>query len=176
MLQYESEQLSFNLLALCQSPLGELRRELVVNIRSLALLWEHMKNMPNWELSGGGDDDVLRELSESSLADYGLSKKDIDALGDEDKLDRLRNKLSTASLDGREVLDLRHNLEDEQRRIRSEYATEVASTDEDTIKAASRRKDHTLAIHEWVKKLAQHGVLHGLHEEAQNPNEGLINA
>ena len=30
-----------------------------------------------------------------------------------------------------------------------------------------RRKDHTPAIHEWVKKLADHGALAQLHEEAK---------
>lgn len=33
-----------------------------------------------------------------------------------------------------------------------------------------RRKDHTPAIHEWVKKLADHGALLQLHEEAKLRN------
>ncbi|KAK3313915.1 hypothetical protein B0H66DRAFT_607152 [Apodospora peruviana] len=49
-------------------------------------------------------------------------------------------------------------------------STDPMSVDESDEAVPGRKKDHTPAIHEWVKKLAEHGVLARLHEEAQLQN------
>lgn len=162
MLQYEGENLSFNLLALCRSPLDGLRQELAVNIRKLHALKEQISQKPEWASLTNSERTWTSAEDEAALAEFGIQKATVEEAGLEETF---REKISKPSFDVPEVLDLQQNLEGEQKRIKSEYISELASMEEDLGRVLGRKKDYTPAIHEWVRKLAEHGVLQELIED-----------
>ena len=159
MLQYESDNMSFNLLALCRTPLDTLRQELVTNIRKLLTLEKRILEIPEMSSIAASERTWLNGDDETSLAEYGVSKEDLTTAAAPQSF---KDKISKPSFETAEALDLQQSLEDEQKRIRSEYVAELAATDEDEARVLGRKKDYAPAIHEWVKKLAEHGVLQEL--------------
>jgi ubiquitin carboxyl-terminal hydrolase L5 len=55
----------------------------------------------------------------------------------------------------------------EQKRILAEYDNEVKLAGQEATAILGRTKDYTAAVHEWVGKLANHGVLKRLHRDVQ---------
>ena len=163
MLQYESEQLSFNLLSLCRSPLHEVREGLAKNITELARIRyaihrvdpDHGVSYPEGTISS--TDDV-------SFADYGLPDTlsfDVNTV----------HAIETQPLDagGATLLQKlearREELETEQARLKAEYRAEVCMAEDDSCRANGRKKDYTPVIHRWVEKLAETGALQEIAEQ-----------
>ncbi|OIW26380.1 cysteine proteinase [Coniochaeta ligniaria NRRL 30616] len=164
MLQYESEQLSFNLLALCRSPLHQLREELVASITELAQI-DHAthkidpslgRSFPEGSISSR-DDDLC-------FADFGLPDTlpiDLDA----------KHTLETQPLEAggatlmQKLEARREELETEQARLKAEYRAEAAMVEDDARRANGRKKDYTPFIHRWVQRLAEQGALQQIAEE-----------
>ena len=164
MLQYESDSFSFNLLGLCRTPLGALRQELVQNIRKLLTLRDHISNTPEMQSIATDERSWLDGEDEANLAEYGVTKEDV---AKAEAPQSFTDKIKNASFESSEAMDLQQSLEDEQKRIRSEYAGELAAIDEDQARVLGRKGDYAPAIHEWVRKLAEHGVLQDLISDIQ---------
>lgn len=158
MLQYESDNLTFNLLALCRSPLDALRQELLVNIRKLLALEECIPVLREMSSETAAKRGWLHGDHEATLKEYGLHEDVSKTQVPEVFLKEIAEPTFTTA-DG---LDLEQILEDEQRQIRSEYAAELAATHEDEARVLGRKKNYAPAIHEWIKKLAEHEVLQEL--------------
>lgn len=140
MLEYESEQLSFNLLALCQSPLNSLQDSLAANAASLAQFDEPMAEQhpsPSAATSPNKPPPTSHENGDCIVA---------------------------ASAPSPEGGDSAQQLRVEQARLRAEYESELALVQEDEQRVAARREDYTLAIHTWVDMLASKGALKELHQ------------
>ena len=164
MLQYETEQVSFNLLALCRNPLGSIRRDLVEKIRCYDILLrtaesQGSKLSPSWV---NGDSVSTRQ---ENLALYGLSESDVQAVSDDKTEKTVGVRGDTSSYQPAELVEIASRLEKEQEQLRSEYTAQLASMDDDAGVATGRKKDYSLVIHEWVKKLVDRGVLHELLDE-----------
>ena len=181
MMEYEDSQLAFSLLALCGDRRAALRRQLAVNIHCTKLLDDAFRKESAWfekdtsppsfknHISSFGDQSKLDEFQLSADEAQVMIKSSPDAL-------QLQDKIQAGSMEMAEALLVRTELRQKQERIRSQYCTEVASVpegDEDggfQDEDPGRRKDHTPAIHEWVTKLAERGVLKELHEQVKSRN------
>lgn len=173
MMRYETERLSFSLLALCGDNLNHVRPQLVANIRRLEELEEKFGSNPEWALSRSkeADPDMIYKSTDARLAVYQLDAEDVQTLSHgEPRLSDL-DECSGLSSDKLETgLELWTKWGDEQRRIRAEYDRELSLVGQEPSTILGRTKDYTAAIHEWVRKLVDHGVLRKLHEEAQLHN------
>lgn len=185
MLQYESEQLSFNLLALCRSPLIHIREELVRNIGEYETL-----SRSEWKIvlkAEGGRSPTEETLTASyppetgghsapegfvtvassaeHLAPFGLAKPlnyDMEThhpiltdAPDPDDREGIKQMLAMR----------REELEMEQVRLRAEYEMECSMRRDDARMAGGRKKDYTPFIHRWVEKLADMEVLQEIAED-----------
>lgn len=164
MLQYESDSFSFNLLGLCRTPLDALRQELVQNIHKLLTLKDHISNTPEMQTIAINERTWLDGEDEATLTEYGLTKEEV---AKAEAPQSFRDKITKASFETSEAMDLEQSLEDEQKRIRSEYAAELVAIEEDQARVLGRKRDYAPVIHEWVRKLAEHGVLQDLIDDIQ---------
>ncbi|GAB1317245.1 Ubiquitin carboxyl-terminal hydrolase [Madurella fahalii] len=164
------EQLSFSLLALCGDDLSELRRQLAVNIRSLEDLEKKLGKIPEWSTSQPkADPDTICSSTDKALSAYQLDAEDIQGLPDSGPgSSETGENPGTANGTVESLLDLRKTLGDEQKLVRSEYETRLNLGGQGPTALLGRTKDHTVAIHEWVKKLADHGVLRELQDETMH--------
>jgi ubiquitin carboxyl-terminal hydrolase L5 len=163
MLQYESEQLSFNLLALCGSPLQQLRVDLAKNLTETAQVQQaSLRIDPTQGLCA--DEGTISSTADMSFADYGLpdtlsfdnsSKHPIETQPLEEGGATLLQKLEAR----------REELATEQARLKAEYRAEVATVEYAARSANGRKKDYTPVIHRWVEKLAKMGALQEIAEQ-----------
>lgn len=155
MCQYEESQLSFNLIALCQTPLTSHSRKIAEGIASL----RHLKLVA--DLKGGvGDwmpeDSVISQADKPEyLAEFGLApeavlKAEIPAW--------VRDQVS--QIDSTEkAAQLHKDLEVGAKATMGEYRAELIEMAQDQQRVKGRRKDYGPALHKWVSKLAENGVL-----------------
>jgi len=173
MMRYETERLSFSLMALCGDNFSDRRRRLAENIRTLHQLNAELSSTnPDWTASrfADADPDVIYRLDDTRLAAYQLDAEDILTCPESDA-----NQTESANFPEVQTvqagLELWEKTAKEQKQIRHEHESELRTSlgGQESAAAAvfGRTKDHTAAIHEWVKKLAQRGVLKELHEKVQ---------
>lgn len=156
MLQFEENALSFNLLALCKSPLTIISRDLARTIRSFELLGNRTHDLDGWAGLVCGNDQPLKENEHERLAGFGIEKSDIDKA----EVDpTFAKKVNNPSMEAMELFELYSDLVTEQKSLIGDYNAEIAYMKEDEDRVQGRKKDHTPAIHSWVQKLAEHGVL-----------------
>ncbi|KAK3391604.1 cysteine proteinase [Sordaria brevicollis] len=178
MMEYEAGQLAFSLLALCGERRAALRRQLAVNIQCTKLLDDAFGKESAWleeETSSPSSHDHISNFNaKSKLDEFQLSVNEAELLiKSSSHVRRLQERIQAGSMEMAEALLFKTELRQKQEQLRSQYYTEIASgpdgdegghsRDEDT----GRRKDHTPAIHEWVTKLAERGVLRELHEQVK---------
>ncbi|KAK1451523.1 ubiquitin carboxyl-terminal hydrolase, family 1 [Colletotrichum melonis] len=156
MLQFEDTALTFNLLALCKSPLGILSGELASTLRSFELLNKRTKSVDGWQNLIAGNDQPLLSTDIERLSGFGISGSDIQQAHVDPAFER---KVKKPSTDMGELFNLYDDLVTKQKSLMGEYNAEIGSVNEDDDRVQGRKKDHTPAIHSWVQKLAEHGVL-----------------
>ncbi|KAL2024771.1 hypothetical protein VTK56DRAFT_5592 [Thermocarpiscus australiensis] len=173
MARYETGRLSFSLLALCGDGLTYLRRRLATNIRCLEALRAKFNGKPGFSPSDTtSDPGIICSSTDGALSAYQLDADDIQTLSESDGDPRLSQlKECSGPPSDMEMVEtglrLWEELSDEQNRIRSDYNKELTIGGQEPATILGRTKDHTAAIHEWVKKLIDHGVLRKLHEQVQ---------
>lgn len=179
MMEYEAGQLAFSLLALCGDRRAVLRRQLAVNIHCTKLLDDAFGQESAWleeETSSPSSQDHISNFNTKSKLDEFQLNADEAQLIIKSSSDarRLEERIQAGSMEMAEALLFKTELRQKQEQIRSQYYTEIASGpdgDEDSDfqdEDPGRRKDHTPAIHEWVTKLAERGVLRELHEQVKS--------
>ncbi|KAH0441888.1 ubiquitin carboxyl-terminal hydrolase, family 1 [Colletotrichum camelliae] len=156
MLQFEENALSFNLLALCKNPLATISGKLAITIRSFEALNSRTKHLGEWEALVAGNDQPLRADEKDRLAGFGIEREDLERAAMNPNMER---KLNNPSMEAMELFEVYSDLVTEQKSLMGEYNGEIAFMKEDEDRVHGRQKDHTLAIHQWVQKLADHGVL-----------------
>ncbi|KAJ4291545.1 hypothetical protein N0V88_006142 [Collariella sp. IMI 366227] len=174
MMRYETDQLSFSLLALCNDRLAEIRQQLATNIQILSdFATKHHYTAQ----------DPIHASTDPRLFTYHLTTSDIQSISPDD-LKAYAPSLypSPHPSPSRPPTEGPHetaahttrvweNLAAEQSRLRTEYASEqrmgYGGGSQEPLKLVGRTKDYSAAIHEWVKRLAEHGVLRELGEEAR---------
>ncbi|KAF9873594.1 ubiquitin carboxyl-terminal hydrolase, family 1 [Colletotrichum karsti] len=156
MLQFEESALSFNLLALCHTPLASISDSITSTIRSFELLSHRTRGLPGWEDLIAGNEQPLRGDEHERLAGFGCRPADIDHARIDPDFER---KVKNPSLEMMELFELYSELVTQQKSQIGEYNAEIALMKEDEDRVQGRKKDHTPAIHCWVQKLADQGVL-----------------
>jgi len=165
MRQYEGDQIWFNLLALCKSPLLTKPAELAINVQNLRALESRLDKLrPDWQqfliVEGLDSDSVLRgpdptfRLTEALLDSTQLC---------ESLTDKLHDQTSTVEV----LFPMREELTDSQKKLRAEIVDEIAAVEQDDERALSRRHDYTPMLHTWIRFLAENGDLESLLKAAE---------
>ncbi|KAI0441834.1 cysteine proteinase [Xylaria telfairii] len=138
MRRHDDGNRSFNLLAICQSPLLTLSQSLA---RSLATA----------EALGVGD--VWKSFPDERLARLNLTREQI--LGE-----------FSSSLPGDAQTLTEEELRAKMEALEARYVEEVAAVHDAVEMNRARQRDYTPAVHQWVRVLAEKGVLRELIQEA----------
>ncbi|OHF04391.1 ubiquitin carboxyl-terminal hydrolase, family 1 [Colletotrichum orchidophilum] len=156
MFQFEESALSFNLLALCKSPLKILSGELASTIRSFELLESRTKGLDGWQSLVAGNKQPLQRSETERIAGFGIYESDIEKARVDPAFEK---KVTNPTMEMMELFDLHTDLVTKQKALMGEYNTEIGFMKEDDDRVQGRKKDHTPAIHCWMQKLAEHGVI-----------------
>ncbi len=232
MMRYETERLSFSLLALCGDSLAPVRQRLAENIRSLVELESKLKNGENHSESNNdtnnnpdsepkAKEDIIHSPNDNRLATYQLDAEDIAAASSSiapnpTKQEETAEAIAAASsgepnspkqeetasaiaptspptepqpptqqqqppspTDPTKQEDRAcptktwTALATEQRRLTAQYDYESKvggsglAAGQEPAAILGRTRDYTGAVHEWVRKLAERGVLRRLCEEVE---------
>ncbi|KAF5022875.1 hypothetical protein F66182_5067 [Fusarium sp. NRRL 66182] len=156
MLQYEESQLSFNLLALCRSPLAAQSLAIARNAASLQYLYTHAQSLPTFQALISSEPAPLDIENESQLSEFNLTKSDIT---NAQVPEALQEKLKRLSFDTQSAYELYQELVVDLKAAKGEYRAELMAIAEDEQRVKGRKKDFGPALHTWMKKLAEKGVL-----------------
>lgn len=159
MLQYEDTQLSFNLLALCQDPLAMHSKAISSSLASL----QHLRNTLHAQATVHALDAVDGSFPDieqcPNLSEFQLCQSDIEQA---EVPQALKQKIERTDLSIEEAQELYQNLVIESKSAMGEYRAELISMAEDEQRVKGRKKDYGPALHKWVTKLAEKGVLEDL--------------
>ena len=163
MMRYETERLSFSLLALCGDTLAPIRQKLAANIRALADLAPKPDNPAN--PNGNPTKQAaatIHTLTDPRLSTYQLDAEDILAAPKPSSQNQHQQHEPGAETAWAVLAE-------EQERTLAEYAAEakMGLGDQEPMAILGRTKDYTGAVHGWVQRLADHHVLRRLHEEVR---------
>ncbi|OBS22162.1 hypothetical protein FPOA_08498 [Fusarium poae] len=155
MLQYEESQLSFNLLALCQSPLAAHSQTIARAAASLQFLCTNT-GLPEFEMLVRGEKLPLDIDDESQLSEFNITKSDITSA---QIPSALHYKLKRPGFDTQSAYELYHELVIDVKAAVGEFRAEMAAISDDEQRVKGRKKDYGPVLHKWMTKLAQRGVL-----------------
>ncbi|KAI0844876.1 cysteine proteinase [Daldinia vernicosa] len=149
-----SEMPEFSLLAICQSPLQTLAKELAISLACSHALHELYSGNTNWTVP-----DPFKAFPAPHLAQRNLTREDIVS---QELPDLYKIRTSHPDFNADEALKLAKELRTEQDSLDAQYVAELATVDEAVDIIRGRQRDYTPAIHHWVRALAEKGVLRGL--------------
>lgn len=156
MLQYEESQLSFNLLALCQSPLAAHSQAIARAVASLRHLHAQLQACSAFTELVAAEPSPLDIDDESRLSEFNLSKP---AIIETEVPEGIREKCARTDLEASDAYALHQKLVIEVKASMGEYRAELMAIADDEQRVKGRKKDYGPALHKWVKKLAEKGVL-----------------
>jgi ubiquitin carboxyl-terminal hydrolase L5 len=163
MQQYEGNQIQFNLLALCRSPLISIPTELAVNVKTLSAVENHLSRLQSEWVQFIGEmesDNVIHGPNPI----YRLTHELLDSAQlPEAIIDKLDNPTTTAE----NLFRVRQELIVAQSGLRAAMIDEESEIDQDNERALSRRNDYTPMIHSWLRFLASNRTLKGLAEAVE---------
>jgi ubiquitin carboxyl-terminal hydrolase L5 len=161
MLEYEGEQIRFNLLALCASPLLTVPRHLASNIHFLTSIEGQLDRMqPDWRDFVTANQDSVAVLRGADV-NFGVT---------ESLLSEAQVSTATVSVPDYSIkephglLQIRRESILNQKNLCQSYIEELAVIEHDKQRAARRRHDWTPLIRRWLEYLAKKGMLKGLVE------------
>ncbi|KAI5466478.1 hypothetical protein BGZ63DRAFT_411755 [Mariannaea sp. PMI_226] len=164
MLQYEESQLSFNLLALCQSPLTALAQAIARAVASLRHLYARMEEYPDCKTLIVAEATPLDINDKAQLSEFNLEKSDIE---NAEIPEDIREKVSQPNLQASDMYALHQEFVVEVKAAVGEYRAEKMSIADDEQRVKGRKKDYGPALHKWVAKLAEKGVLEDIIKAAK---------
>jgi ubiquitin carboxyl-terminal hydrolase L5 len=163
MQQYEGNQIQFNLLALCKSPLISIPLELAVNVKTLSAVENQLSCLQSdWKqfIGESESDSVIHgpnsiyKLTQELLCSAQVPKT---------IMTQLVNSTTTAQ----NLFQLRQELIAAQAALRAGMIDEELDIEQDNERALSRRNDYTPMIHVWLRFLASNATLKGLAEAVE---------
>jgi ubiquitin carboxyl-terminal hydrolase L5 len=164
--EYEGDQIQFNLLSLCKSPLLTIPTQLAMNVNSLITVEKYLSHLqPDWYyFTGEESSKTLRGPSAAFMLTHQL-------------LDVTKAsptpfyKFETPGITTAELFEIRAQLLQTQTTLQTAIIDELAAVNEDNERAANRRHDYTPMIYTWIRFLAENGTLQGFIEEAERERE-----
>ncbi|KAI1207415.1 cysteine proteinase [Annulohypoxylon truncatum] len=146
-----SEFSSYSLLAICQSPLKTLCTELATSLACSRTLHERFSNDPAWTIPDPSEIFTNMRPGQRNMTSESLKKAEL--------TESFTTKTSHPEFDTAAALQLAQELKMEQDSLNAQYVAELATVDEAVETVRGRQRDYTPAIHQWVKALAEKGVL-----------------
>lgn len=158
MQQYEGNQIQFNLLALCNSPLVSIPTDLAVNVKTLTAVESHLTRLQSgWNQFIGESESEGIIYGPNSI--YRLTQELLDSA----QLPKeIMNTLGKPIITAENLFQLRQDLVSAQAALRAGMVDEQSDIDQDNERALSRRNDYTPMIHAWLRFLASNATLKGL--------------
>ncbi|TWU78125.1 hypothetical protein ED733_007341 [Metarhizium rileyi] len=156
MLQYEDSQLSFNLLAVCHDPLVQHSQVIASMLAALSYIRSQMKDCEAFNELVSGEEPVLDTNNQTQLAEFNLTYSDIE---NAEVPHRLRVAVSRSSLDVTNAYQFYQQFCKAARTAMGGFRAELIARVEDERRVEGRRRDYGSALHCWVQKLADKGVL-----------------
>ncbi|KAJ8115533.1 hypothetical protein ONZ43_g4645 [Nemania bipapillata] len=155
MSRQNDEFLSFNLLAVCQSPLLTLSHNLATSLATAKALEDVANGHSSWDVTT-----PWKDFPSDRLARFNLTREQILAqfLPDDSRVRGANSDIAAAR-------KLAEELRTEQEALEAQYFAETATVDEAVDMIRARQRDYTPAIHQWVRILAEKGVLRTLIQE-----------
>ncbi|KAL6692724.1 hypothetical protein J3F84DRAFT_89197 [Trichoderma pleuroticola] len=153
-LQYEESQIAFNLLALCQRPVALHSRSIAQAAASIRLLKDQMKNNSEFADLISGQLPILENPAD--LSEFNLLPSDIENA----TLPKgMQTEISHAATNIDDAHDLYQRLVVDLKVAIGEHRAEMISLGVDEQRVKDRKKDYGQALHRWVQKLAEKGIL-----------------
>ncbi|KAI0871112.1 cysteine proteinase [Hypoxylon argillaceum] len=153
------EFLSFNLLAICQSPLQTLSHNLATTLATAHTLDNAITHAsPSWTIPSPWAD-----FFDDRLAPFNLTRAQILASCNPDI-----NRVKAASADADAAGCLARELRTELEALEAQYVAETATVGEAVEMIRARQRDYTPAVHQWVRILAEKGAFRELIREADS--------
>ncbi|KAI0098441.1 cysteine proteinase [Daldinia grandis] len=144
----------FSLLAICQSPLKTLAKELATSLACSHALHKLYGGNTNWTAPDPSKAFPAFHLTQRNLTREDIASQELPAL--------YRIRTSHPDFNSDEALKLAKELRTEQDSLDAQYVAELATVDEAVDIIRGRQRDYTPAIHHWVRVLAEKGALRGL--------------
>lgn len=157
-MQYEESQLSFNLLALCQSPLAQHSGSVAQRLAALQHLQEWSRLRPELSEFIPPNPFTQDPGSVPLLSEFQLSPEDVEKAEIPEAVREAVSRLSTA----KEAQELYAQFSIDIKATMGEFRAELLAMAEDEQRVKGRKKDYGPALHRWVTKLAEKGVLEDL--------------
>ncbi|KAF5876532.1 putative ubiquitin carboxyl-terminal hydrolase protein [Botrytis fragariae] len=156
------DDLQFNLLSLCRSPLRIIPLELAQNIHAIKRVEDLLaQRMSDWnDFNQVDDSELMRGPSE----EFGVTDK---LLHDTALPESTCNILERESTNASALLGLQQQWASDQKALRIAYREELALIDDENEQAARRKKDHTPIVYRTLKSLADKGILKEIIDEVQ---------
>lgn len=161
MSQDDEAHLSFNLIALCQSPLASHARAIaraIASIRYLRTTLLGKTGAANHTITASDEPRLLMDPDDdaSLLSEFNLSARDVC----EAKVPQsLKDAASRAKEDAQAARGLYMGLVADANALMGEYRAEFQAVAEEEQCVQGRKEDYAPALHCWVKTLAEKGVL-----------------
>ncbi|KAI0893187.1 cysteine proteinase [Annulohypoxylon nitens] len=152
-----SEMSSYSLLAICQSPLKTLCIELATSLACSRTLQERFGKDPTWTVPDSNEIFTDMRPEQRNMISEHLEKAVLP--------ESFMSRIGQPDFDTAAALQLAQELKTEQESLNAQYVAELASVDEAVETVRGRQRDYTPAIHQWVKALAEKGVLRELIQE-----------
>ncbi|KAL7620034.1 hypothetical protein AAE478_010583 [Parahypoxylon ruwenzoriense] len=148
---------SYSLLAICQSPLKALSSDLARSLTCSHALDTLFSGNPTWTVSP-----PFKTFPDARLAQRNLTREMI--VGFELPIS-FKDRVGATDFGPEQALALARDLNTEQESLDAQYVAELATVDEAVEMVRGRQRDYTPAIHQWVRALAEKGVLRELIQE-----------
>ncbi|PFH57221.1 hypothetical protein XA68_15340 [Ophiocordyceps unilateralis] len=154
---YGESQFGFSLLAVCRSPLLVNSGVMASGLAAIHLLRDHFQDDTDFANALDSQPEVLLLLhDEDYLGEFGLKASDVAVA--ELPADA-EQKMQAEIFGPEEACNLLSELAGEVCVAMAKYREEMQTAGEEADRVAGRQKDYTPALHLWMTKLAELGVL-----------------
>ncbi|KAI1338101.1 cysteine proteinase [Xylariaceae sp. FL0016] len=147
----ENAMLSFNLLAICQSPLANIAESIASNLASVHHFDTLYSGNPAWTIPSPWTSNTPDHLTTFGLSKENIVRKELPGA--------ITSKMGDAGFDLAAAQTLAGELAEERATLEAEYAAELATVDEAMGMVLGRQRDYTPALHQWLRILAERGTL-----------------
>ena len=164
--KYADDDVNYNLLSLCRSPLRTIPEKLAESIKSTIAVENALSaGLPDWKMFVEGKDSISLPLC--SNASFRITQDLIDAAHISDMTQQSLNK---AGPDAIKLLELYRECMQNQRQLQALFMNEEALISQEDEQAKKRKHDRTPAIYSSIKTLAEEGVLKNIIQDLRTSN------
>ncbi|KND93098.1 Ubiquitin carboxyl-terminal hydrolase isozyme L5 [Tolypocladium ophioglossoides CBS 100239] len=156
MQQYQESENGFSLLALCRSPLVAHRNAIASAVAEMLHVRSKKQHDAQFVDVISADEPVIDIENSAELCEFGLEKSDvINAHVPESN----KARISEPDFDAGKAYSRYSELVAEARSAMGTYRQAIIDVADEEKRVKAREKDYTPALHCWMKKLAEKGVL-----------------